>query len=92
MLGVSQYKTRTELLHEIATGIVDAEIDEAALRRFADGHRFEALARPLAEEIIGDSLSPVDGVEGKLSASFDGGSGLSVTKMIRRCQLRSFQI
>ncbi len=72
MLGVSAYKTRTELLHEIATGIVDAEIDEAALRRFADGHRFEALARPLAEEIIGDSLSPVVGVEGKLSASFDG--------------------
>jgi putative phage-type endonuclease len=72
MLGVSPYKTRTELLHEIATGIVDAEIDEATLRRFADGHRFEALARPLAEEIIGDSLSPTVGVSGKLSASFDG--------------------
>lgn len=72
MLGVSPYKTRTELLHEIATGIVDAEIDEATLQRFADGHRFEALARPLAEEIIGDSLSPTVGVSGKLSASFDG--------------------
>ena len=72
MLGVSAYKTRTELLHEIATGVVDAEIDEATLQRFADGHRFEALARPLAEEIIGDSLSPTVGVSGKLSASFDG--------------------
>jgi len=72
MLGVSPYKTRTKLLHEIATGIVDADIDEATLRRFEDGHRFEALARPLAEGIIGDSLSPVVGVEGKLSASFDG--------------------
>lgn len=72
MLGVSPYKTRTKLLHEIATGIVDADIDEATLRRFEDGHRFEALARPLAEEIIGDSLSPTVGVSGKLSASFDG--------------------
>jgi putative phage-type endonuclease len=71
MLGCSPYKTRTELLHEMATGIYP-EIDEETQRRFDDGHRFEALARPLAEEIIGDDLYPEVGGNGKLSASFDG--------------------
>lgn len=71
MLGVSPYKTRTELLHEIATGITP-EIDECTQRRFDDGHYFESLARPVAEGIIGDDLFPVVGSEGKLSASFDG--------------------
>lgn len=71
MLGVSKYKTRAQLLKEMATGICE-EIDAATQRRFDDGHRFEALARPLAEKIIGDDLSPVVGVLGKLSASFDG--------------------
>ena len=71
MLGVSKYKTRAQLVKECATGIMQ-EFDEATERRFADGHRFEALARPLAEKIICDSLSPVVGVSGKFSASFDG--------------------
>lgn len=71
MLGVSPYKTRAELLREKATGIT-AEVDASTQRRFDDGHRFEALARPLAEKIIGDELYPCTGSEGKLSASFDG--------------------
>jgi putative phage-type endonuclease len=71
MLGISPYKTRSQLLQEIATG-VSQEIDAATQRRFDDGHRFEALARPLAEAIIGKKLYPVVGTEGKLSASFDG--------------------
>jgi putative phage-type endonuclease len=75
MLGVSAYKTRKQLLDERASGVV-AEIDAATQQRFDEGHRFEALARPLAEKIIGDDLYPVIGVpddEGsKLSASFDG--------------------
>lgn len=71
MLGISQYKTRNQLLHEMATGITP-EIDAATQRRFDDGHRFESLARPLAESIIGEELYPVVGSEGKLSASFDG--------------------
>lgn len=71
MMGVSKYKTRAKLLKEMATGIYE-EIDAATQRRFDDGHRFEALARPLAEKIIDDDLSPVVGVLGKLSASFDG--------------------
>lgn len=71
MMGVSPYKTRTQLLHEIATGFAE-EVDEATQQRFDDGHRFEALARPLAENIIGQELYPVTGSEGKYSASFDG--------------------
>lgn len=71
MMGVSPYKTRSQLLHERATGIIP-EVDSATQKRFDDGHRFEALARALAEEIIGDELYPVVGSEGKYSASFDG--------------------
>lgn len=71
MLGVSPYKSRAELLRERATGI-GQEFDAATQRRFYDGHRFEALARSLAEQIIGDELFPVTGVEGRYSASFDG--------------------
>jgi putative phage-type endonuclease len=71
MLGVSPYKSRAELLRERATGI-SQEFDAATQRRFDDGHRFEALARSLAEQIIGDELFPVTGVNGRFSASFDG--------------------
>lgn len=73
MLGVSSYKTRTQLLDEKKTGIVP-EVDAATQRRFDEGHRIEALARPLAEKIVGEDLYPVSGdLEGtNLSASFDG--------------------
>jgi len=71
MMGFSPYMTRTELLTRMKTGIA-AEVDASTQRRFDDGHRFEALARPLAEQIIGDDLYPVTGSRGKLSASFDG--------------------
>ena len=71
MMGCSSYKTRSDLVKELATGL-GQEVDAATQRRFDDGHRFEALARPLAEEIIGEDLSPCVGVQGKFSASFDG--------------------
>ncbi|QTW20621.1 YqaJ viral recombinase family protein [Comamonas kerstersii] len=71
MMGCSSYKTRSELVKELATGLT-GEVDAATQRRFDDGHRFEALARPLAEEIIGEDLSPCVGTNGKFSASFDG--------------------
>ena len=71
MMGCSPYKTRTELLHELKTGIVP-EVDNFTQDRFAEGHRIETLARPLAEEIIGGPLYPVTGTNGELSASFDG--------------------
>ena len=73
MMGCSAYKTREQLLAERATGITH-EVDSATQRRFDAGHRFEALARPLAEAIIGEDLYPCTGsVDGsRLSASFDG--------------------
>ena len=71
MLGESPFTTRSELLREKATGVA-REIDAETQRRFDRGHRLEALARPLAEEIIGSELYPVVGSVGRLSASFDG--------------------
>ncbi|EKT4092540.1 YqaJ viral recombinase family protein [Stenotrophomonas maltophilia] len=71
MMGCSPYKTRSQLVREFATGAA-VEHDAATLQRFADGHRFEDLARPLAERIIGEELYPCVGVDGKFSASFDG--------------------
>jgi putative phage-type endonuclease len=71
MMGVSPYKTRSELLRERATGLTE-EVGPEKQRIFDSGHRFEALARPLAEAIIGEDLYPVTGSHGQLSASFDG--------------------
>lgn len=73
MLGIDPNKSRSDLLREYAAGVTK-EIDAATQRRFDDGHRFEALARPLAEKIVGEDLYPRVGVlEGtKYSASFDG--------------------
>lgn len=71
MMGVSPYKTRAELLRELHTGVA-AHVDTAQQKRFDNGHRSEALARPLAEEFIGAELYPVTASEGRLSSSFDG--------------------
>ncbi|AAF84456.1 hypothetical protein XFUD_06985 [Xylella fastidiosa] len=71
MMGCSPYKSRAELIRERATGITP-DYDQATLQRFAEGHRAEELARPLAERIIGDDLYPCVGVDGMYSASFDG--------------------
>jgi putative phage-type endonuclease len=71
MLGVSPYKTRAKLLRELHTG-VPTEVDAGTQKRFDNGHRLEALARPLAEELIGQELYPVVGSLDKHSASFDG--------------------
>lgn len=71
MIGCSPYKTRSQLLHELHTGLTP-EVDAATQRRFDEGHRIEALARPLAEKIVGEDLYPQVGSNGKLSASFDG--------------------
>lgn len=71
MMGFSSYKTRGQLLQQLKTGITP-EVDAATQRRFDEGHKYEALARPLAEKAIGDELFPCVGVDGKYSASFDG--------------------
>lgn len=73
--GVSRYMTRSELLRQKATGITP-EHDDRTLARFAEGHRVEELARPLAEACLGEELSNVtmtavaDGLP--LLASLDG--------------------
>ena len=68
MMGKSLYKTRKELIKEIATG------SSSSIPQFlADkGHEAERMARPCAEQIIGQDLYPVIGVDGIYSASFDG--------------------
>ncbi|MEY5097583.1 MAG: hypothetical protein RJA36_302, partial [Pseudomonadota bacterium] len=71
MMGCSPYKTRAQLLREMHTGLAP-EVDIGTQKRFDNGHRAEALARPLAEEFIGQELYPVTGSSGPLSASFDG--------------------
>lgn len=76
MLGCSPYETRGALIRRIATGITP-EVDAGTQRLYDAGHRFEALARPRAEAIVGDDLSPLSGsvdagLSRPLAASFDG--------------------
>jgi hypothetical protein len=75
MKGVSKYQTRDALLEQRKTGI-SKEVNAAMQVIFNNGHEAEAKARPIAEEIIGDELSPttlqlvIDGLT--LIASLDG--------------------
>lgn len=72
MLGVSPHKKRSELLRELATGVAREFSDYVQERVIDPGHAFEANARAIAEEIIGEELYPCTGSEGRFSASFDG--------------------
>lgn len=79
MMGCDPNRTRTQLIQELATGIQREFSDFVQDRIIDEGHRFEALARPLAEEIIGESLYPVSATHDTLviggrpvAASFDG--------------------
>lgn len=75
MMGASKHAMRTELLRQKATGIT-REVDAATQSRFDAGHAAEAAACYIAEDMIGDNLSPLVGrltVDGlPLLASFDG--------------------
>ena len=73
MMGVSKYQSRSELL-AIKAGGAEKEIDNFTQALFDRGHETEALARILAEEIIGEELSPATVVDGYgyLLASLDG--------------------
>jgi predicted phage-related endonuclease len=75
IMGLSSYVTRAEILRRKATGI-EPEHDAATLARFAKGHKYEALARPLAEALIDDDLSALvitDTIDGLMfSVSLDG--------------------
>lgn len=74
-MGVSKYTTRSELLHQKATGLTE-EVSPAKQRIFDAGHAAEAQARAIAESIAGKEFFPVVAtleVEGMpLLASFDG--------------------
>lgn len=73
--GTSNYTTRNDFLKEKATGISN-EVSDFTQSLFDKGHASESGARPIAERIIGDDLSPmvmsleVGGIP--LSASLDG--------------------
>lgn len=71
MLGISPYKTRADFLRERAAGII-TDVSPEQQRIFDRGHAIEALARPLAEAILGEDLSPCVGTDGTYSASLDG--------------------
>lgn len=71
MMGVSKYQKREDLLLEKATG-QRKPVSSFMEMKFQQGHDAEAGARPLAEKLIGEEVSPVVAVEGKLLASFDG--------------------
>lgn len=71
MMGASPYGKRSDLLKQMATGLAE-EVDAGKQALFDNGHRFEKLARQLAEEIVGEDLYPVTGSLDRLSASFDG--------------------
>lgn len=74
-MGHSKYISRTNLLAKKTSGI-DEHVDSKKQALFDRGHEAEALARPIAEKIIGEDLYPVtvvaniDGIP--LLASLDG--------------------
>lgn len=72
MLGASTNHSRTDLIRELAAGVPREFSDFVQERVIDPGHEFEAQARAIAEELIGQELYPVTGVSGKYSASFDG--------------------
>lgn len=73
MMGASRYQSRTQLLQQKATGIMQ-EVDGHTQALFDRGHATEAAARVLLEQDLGEELYPVTGLDdaGRLLASFDG--------------------
>ncbi len=71
MLGLSPYMSRTELLKQKATGIIE-EVSDVKQRLFDAGHAAEEGARKMAEFVLNDELYPATYSFGKLSASVDG--------------------
>lgn len=74
MMGASKKTSRRELLRLKATGSSKEYSDWVMEVLFERGHEVEAMARPIAEELIGEELFPVIGTtdDGYLGASFDG--------------------
>ncbi len=74
MLGISPYKTRSQLLHEVWTGLQQDFTEYQQTKIIDPGHAFEESARSIAESVMGEQLFPVVGSQdgSNLSASFDG--------------------
>lgn len=72
MMGLSRNVTRTELLHAKKTGTAREYSDWVQVHILDHGHTVEAMARPIVEAIIGESLYPVTCSIGNISASCDG--------------------
>lgn len=72
MMGCDTNRSRNELLHQMHTGITQEFTDWVMANIIDPGHGFEALARPRAEEVMGEDLYPTVGTNGDLSASYDG--------------------
>ena len=74
MMGASKYQSRDELLYQKATGI-GREVTDAEQALFDRGHRAEAAARRIVEDMLGQDLYPVTAVsdeDDRLLASLDG--------------------
>lgn len=74
MMGASKYQNRDELLYQKATGI-GREATDAEQALFDRGHRAEAAARRIVEDMLGQDLYPVTAVhqdDDRLLASLDG--------------------
>jgi len=74
MMGVSPYMSRDELLRMKVSGEKKEVSDWVKEKLFANGHRIEAVARPIAEKIVGEELFPATAADDndELLASFDG--------------------
>lgn len=78
MLGCSPHKTRTQLMHELHTGIAQEFSDYVQKRVIDKGHRVEEFMCPFAEDVLGEDLTVVgfsrvvDGLSRPLGASLDG--------------------
>ncbi|MFJ2456391.1 YqaJ viral recombinase family protein [Pseudomonas protegens] len=75
MMGASKFQTRNDLLVMKKTGIVP-DVTPQQQAAFDRGHATEEMARPLAEEDIGEELYPIVGTSGNLLASMDGATML----------------
>jgi putative phage-type endonuclease len=75
MMGASKFQTRNDLLAMKKTGIVP-DVTPQQQAAFDRGHATEEMARPLAEEDVGEELYPIVGTSGNLLASMDGATML----------------
>lgn len=78
MMGASKFQSRNDLLAMKKTGIVP-DVTPAQQAVFDRGHATEEMARPLAEDMIGEELFPIVGTSGNLLASMDGATMLGDT-------------